>query len=120
MQYAKDAFTALGVKTDPIDIIGGLEESDFPTNEVRKLEELIKEEYRAYVSCLQQQQQQQQQHLEGITSAMNAMKLKVEVIPTRDEIAKMLEETMKDLKQALAQDKPGRYTYCPFRPNKYV
>ena len=120
VQHAKDAFTVLGVKTDPIDIIGGLEESDFPTNEVRKLEELIKEEYRANVSFLRQQQQQQQQHLEGITSAMNAMKLKVEVIPTRDEIAKILEETIKDLKQTLAQDKAGRYTYSPFRPNKYV
>ena len=104
VQYAKDAFTALGVKTDPIDIIGGLEESDFPTNEVRQLEELIKEEYRAYVSFLQQQQQQ---HLEGITSAMNAMKLKVEVIPTGDDIANMLEQTIKGLKQTPAQGKPG-------------
>ena len=104
VQHAKDAFTALGVKTDPIDIISGLEESDFPTNEVRKLEELIKEEYRAYVSFLQQQQQE---HLEGITSAMNAMKLKVEVIPTGDEIAKMLEQTIKGLKQTPAPDKPG-------------
>ena len=107
VQYAKDAFTALGVKTDPIDIIGGLEESDFPTNEVRKLEELIKEEYRAYVSFIQQQQQQQQQHLEGITSAMNAMKRKLEVMPNKDDIAKMLEQTVKHLKQTPAQDKQG-------------
>ena len=103
VQYAKDAFTALGVKTDPIDTIGGLE-SDFPTNEVRKLEELIKEEYRAYVSFLQQQQQQ---HLDGITSDMNAMKLKVEVMANKDDIAKMLEQTVKHLKQTPVQNKPG-------------
>ena len=107
VQYAKDAFTVLGVKTDPIDIIGGLEESDFPTNEVRKLEELIKEEYRAYVSFLQRQQQQLQQHLEGITSAINAMKLKLEVMPNKDDIAKMLEQTVKHLKQTPVPDKPG-------------
>ena len=35
VQLAKEAFTALGIKTDPIDAIGGLTESDFPTKEVR-------------------------------------------------------------------------------------
>ncbi|KAJ7384643.1 hypothetical protein OS493_020222 [Desmophyllum pertusum] len=49
MQHAKDAFKALRVKTDPIDAIGGLTESDFPTEEVRKLEQGIKEETRAYI-----------------------------------------------------------------------
>ena len=39
VQLAKEAFTALGIKTDPIDAIGGLTESDFPTKEVRKLED---------------------------------------------------------------------------------
>ncbi|PFX12145.1 hypothetical protein AWC38_SpisGene23944 [Stylophora pistillata] len=39
MQLAKEAFKALGVKTDPIDAISGLTESDFPTKEVRNLEQ---------------------------------------------------------------------------------
>ena len=39
VQLAKEAFTVLGIKTDPIDAIGGLTESDFPTKEVRKLED---------------------------------------------------------------------------------
>ncbi|KAJ7376335.1 hypothetical protein OS493_035479 [Desmophyllum pertusum] len=39
VQYAKDAFKALGVKTDAIDAVGGLDESDFPAEQVRKLEE---------------------------------------------------------------------------------
>ena len=107
VQHAKEAFKALGVKTDPIDIIGGLEESDFPANEVRQLDELIKEEYRAYVSFLQQKQQQHQQLLEGITSAMNAMNLKLEVMPNKDDIAKMLEPMVKHLKQTPIQKKPG-------------
>ena len=101
VKYATDAFTALGVKTDPID---GLKESGFPTNEVRKLEELIKEENRAYVSFLEQQQQQ---YLEDMNSAMNAMNLQLEVMANKDDIAKMLEQTVKHLKQTPAQDKPG-------------
>ncbi|KAL9952739.1 hypothetical protein ACROYT_G040033 [Oculina patagonica] len=54
VQHAKDAFKALGVKTDPIDVIGGLTESEFPTKEVRKLEQGIKEEYMAYIKFLEE------------------------------------------------------------------
>ncbi|XP_068716059.1 uncharacterized protein [Montipora foliosa] len=39
MQYAKEAFTALGLKTDRIDDIGNLNESQFPTKEVAKLKQ---------------------------------------------------------------------------------
>ena len=53
VQHARDAFSALGLKTDPIDAIGSLTESDFPTNEVRKLEEGIKAETRAYIKFLE-------------------------------------------------------------------
>ena len=63
----KDAFKALGLKTDPIDAIGGLNESDFPTNEVRKLEQSIREENRAYITFL-----------EGMSSDIASIKQKVE------------------------------------------
>ncbi|KAJ7374227.1 hypothetical protein OS493_007301 [Desmophyllum pertusum] len=53
MQHAKDAFKALGVKTDLIDAVGSLTESDFPTEQVRKLEQGIKEETRAYIKFLE-------------------------------------------------------------------
>ena len=53
MRHAKVAFKALGVKTDPIDAIGGLTESDFPTKEFRKLEEGIKQETGAYIKFLE-------------------------------------------------------------------
>ena len=52
VQLAKEAFTALGIKTDPIDAIGGLTESDVPTKEVRKLEESLRQETRSYIECL--------------------------------------------------------------------
>ena len=111
VKHAKDAFEALGVKTDPIDVIGGLTESEFPTNKVRKLEECIKEENRAFVSFLQQQNQ----HLEGISSDVKALKHKMEVMPTKDDIFKMLEQIIKDLIQAPAQNKPGK---CMFSFDK--
>ena len=49
IQHAKDAFEALGVKADPIVAIGGLTKSDFPTKEVRKFEQAMKDETQTYV-----------------------------------------------------------------------
>ena len=54
MNYAKDAFKALGVSTVPIDALGGLKESDFPTNEVRNLEMKLRDETRAYINFLEE------------------------------------------------------------------
>lgn len=42
VQHAKDAFKALGVKTDAIDTIGDMTEVDFPTQKIRELEENIR------------------------------------------------------------------------------
>ena len=42
VQRAKDAFNALGVKTDQINEVGRLTESRFPTNEVARLEREIR------------------------------------------------------------------------------
>ena len=52
MQLAKEAFIALGIMTAPIDAIGGLTESDFPTKKVHKLEESLRQETRSYIECL--------------------------------------------------------------------
>ena len=54
VQLAKEAFKALRIGADPIDIIGGLTESDFPTKEVRKLEESLKQETKSYIECLEE------------------------------------------------------------------
>lgn len=91
-----------------------LTESEFPTDEVRKLEERLKEEYLAYVSFLQQQNQQQQQNLEGMAlviegmdSAIREIKIRVEIIPTKDDVAQIMEQKMKDLKLSPTQERPG-------------
>ena len=54
VQLAKDAFQVLGIITDPIDAIGGLTESNFPTKEVHKLEESLRQETRSYIECLEE------------------------------------------------------------------
>ena len=41
VQRAKDAFQALGLKTDQIDAIGSSTESDFTTDKVARLERQI-------------------------------------------------------------------------------
>ena len=54
VNYAKDAFQALGLSTAAIDSVGSLTESDFPTNEVRALETRQRDETRAYISFLEE------------------------------------------------------------------
>ena len=54
VQLAKEAFKALGIKTDPIDAIGGLTESDFPTKEFRRVEESLRQETSSYIKCLEE------------------------------------------------------------------
>ena len=113
VQYSKDAFKALGVKTGPIDVIGGLTESDFPTKEVRKLEQGIREETRAYIKFLEGMSSD----IEELRALSTAIKGKVEGAVRKEEIAMMLEQKINDLKLALAKDKPGNqlvlryYTY---------
>jgi len=95
VQHAKDAFKALGVKTDRTDVIGGLTESDFPTEEVRKLEQAMKDESRAYITFL-----------EGVSSDIDELTAMVAGNASKEDIA-TLEQKIIDLRGASAQDKPG-------------
>ena len=53
IQLAKDAFAALGQDTTRIDEIGKLDEEDFPTSKVQKLEEELKREKDAAIKFKQ-------------------------------------------------------------------
>ena len=99
VQHTKDAFKAIGVKTDPIDVIGGLTESEFPTKEVRKLEQAMKEETRAYVKFLEGLGSD----IDELRELLTAMKA---VNASKEDIAR-LEQKINDLREAPAQDKPG-------------
>ena len=100
VQHAKDAFKALGVKTDPIDVIGGLTDSDIPTKDIRKLEQAMKEETRAYIKFLEGVNSD----IDELRELLTAMKA---VNASKDDIAR-LEQIITDLREAPAQEKPGK------------
>ena len=54
VNYAKDAFKALGVSTAQIDAIGSLTESDFSTKEVCRLKMGLEDETQAYINFLEE------------------------------------------------------------------
>ena len=87
VNYARDAFQALGVSTAPIDALVSLAEPDFPTNEVRKLEARIRDETRAYIKCL-----------EDFREGLESLKQRVEVDnASKDDITR-LEKKIDELK----------------------
>ena len=104
MQYAKDAFKALGVKADPINVIGGLTESDFPTNEVRKLEQATKKEAQAYIAFLEGMSSD----IDELRALSTAIEGKVESTARKEDIA-TLEKKINDLTMKLSptRDEPG-------------
>ena len=97
VNYAKVAFQALGVPTAPIDTLGRLTESDFPTNEVRQLERRIKEESREYIKFLEEMSSD----VIEIKAMQNVIMQRVDNIVTKEDIA------MLDQKIARLQDENG-------------
>ena len=89
VQLAKEAFKALGIMTAPIDAIGGLTESDFPTKKVHKLEESLRQETRSYIECL-----------EEVRSGVDKLIAQVEDLA-------LLKGKIDDLKLKMDQDQTG-------------
>jgi len=102
VQLSKDAFTALGINANPIDLIGGLNESYFPTKEVRKLEQAMKQETWAYIKFL-----------EGVSSDIDELKGNMKNTSKKEDIAR-LELKINDLKEIQTHDKPGNALYFIF------
>lgn len=112
VQYAKDAFKALGASTALIDTVESLTESDFPTNEIRKLEKGVKEETRAYIAFLESVNSD----IMELRSLSAAIKEKVESdTATKDDVAlleqkidereRILEEVSSDINEIKQKDK---------------
>ena len=98
VQYAKDAFQALGASTALIDAVERLTESDFPTNEVRRLEKRTREETRAYIKFLEGVNSD----IVELRSLSAAIKQKMESETANKEDVALLERKIDDLK--IAQD----------------
>ncbi|XP_068688380.1 uncharacterized protein [Montipora foliosa] len=99
IQYAKEAFKALGILTASIDAIGSLTASDFPTTEVRKLEEQVKEENQAYIKCLESRNAD----MEEIRDFLTAIKQNVQILAANKEEVARLEQMIEDWKTELKE-----------------
>ena len=104
VNYAKDAFQALGVPTAPIDTLSSLTESDFPTNKVRQLEKSIREETREYIKFLEEMSSD----VIEMKTLLNAVKQTVDNTSNKEDIAR-LEQKMAKLQEAQMKS-TGRLT----------
>ena len=105
VQLAKEAFKALGIITDPIDAIGGLTESDFPTKEVRKLEESLRQETRSYIECLEELRSGVE-CLEEVRSGVDKLVAQGNDMVKVEDLA-LLERKIDDLNLKMDQDSTG-------------
>ena len=112
IQLAKDAFAALGQDTTRIDEIGKLDEEDFPTSKVQKLEEELKREKDAAIKFKQisdhlvQIESQIKTVASDIKTAATEVQLKVDEVASDvkmrvNEVPNKLEEVRSDLKTAV-------------------
>ena len=115
VNYARVAFQALGVPTAPIDALGSLTESDFPTNEVRQLERRIKEESREYIKFLEEMSSD----VIEIKAMQNVIMQKVDNIVTKEDIAMLDQKIAKLQDENDAKSKTtGRFTTLYGRPGE--
>ena len=98
IQLAKDAFAALGQDTTRIDEIGKLDEEDFPTSRLQKLEEELRREKGAAVKF-----KQISDHLVQIESQIKTVGSDVKTAAT--EVQLKVEEVASDVKREATQVK---------------
>ncbi|XP_068750731.1 uncharacterized protein [Montipora capricornis] len=97
IQYAKDAFKALGISTASIDAFGSLTASDFPTTEVRKLEQQVREEKQAHLKCLESRNKD----MEKIEESLAAIGQKVESLTaSKQEVARLEQRVAEHMNSA--------------------
>ena len=94
VQLARDAFAALGQDTTRIDEIGKLDEDDFPTSRLQKLEEDLKREKDAAIKF-----KQISDHLVQIDSQIKTVVSDVKTAAT--EVQLKVEEVASDVKTAV-------------------
>ena len=109
VNYAKDTFKVLGVSTAQIDAVVILTGSDFPTNEVRRLEMRLRDETRAYIKFLEEVSSDISEIKAILHSVKEAKKKDSEHIATgaQAEYAKILQGASSDinvLKQMCVED----------------
>ena len=102
VQLSKDAFKALGIKVDRINVISGMTEPDFPKKEVRKLEQACKQEVREYIHFLESIRSDIDE-LRALSTATNET---LERTASKEDLAS-IDQRINDLKLSLVPEKPG-------------
>ena len=114
IQHTKDAIRALGVTTDPIDAVGSLNDSDFPTEKVFKLKDDITKELRTENTFLKENVEDK---LMGMRSDLT--QLRQERQEDSSELRKTIEkatainqemtnEKIAEVKELLKTERPGK------------
>ncbi|XP_068679810.1 uncharacterized protein [Montipora foliosa] len=99
IQYAKEAFKALEIPTASIDVIGSLTASDFPTTEVRKLEQQVREEKQAYIKCLESRNADMKKIEESLKESLTTNKEVAEGLRMQQEHMSALGKEIHELKK---------------------
>ena len=113
IQHTKDAINALGVTNDPIDAVGSLTESDFPTEKVFKLKDDITKELLTDITFLKENVEDE---LMGMRSDLaqsrqerqdDSLELRktIENATTRNQ--EMTNEKIAEVKELLKTERPG-------------
>ena len=111
VQLAKDAIKTLGVDTAPIDAVGSLAESDFPTEKVKKLEN-DKEKLVEVIYDLQLLQKSQHDELKQTIESENATtqgKIKEAIAASEGRMTDKIDEFSQEMKDLLREPQsPGK------------
>ena len=101
VQLSKDAFKALGLKTDPIDAIASLTDSDFPSPKVLKLEDELRKALQADKTFLQEDVKEElcyiRDEVRGIRSDI------VQLQTNEDERKRASTAANQDVKESIAE-----------------
>ena len=111
VQLAKDAMNALGVNTDPIDAVGSLAESDFPTEKVKKLEndkeKLVEVIYD--LKLLQESQHDELMQTIEFKNATTQSKIKEAIAASEGRVTDKIDEFSQEMKDLLREPQsPGK------------
>ena len=106
IQHTKDAIKALGVATDPIDAVGSLTESDFPTEKVFKLKDDITKKLQTENTFLKENVEDE---LIAVRSdlAQSRQERQEDSLELRKTIEKAKEE-ITEVKDLLKTERPGK------------
>jgi len=101
VKLSKDAFKALRLKTDPIDAIGSLTDSDFPTEMVHKLEREIRQELQADKTFLQKDVKEELRYMNDEMQCIRSDIARLQAI--EDEKEKLTTAANQEMKKSMAE-----------------